>query len=547
MIKKVLGKTSKSITSAAIILSISSIASGLLGFLRDRLLAGKFGASQELDIYYAAFRIPNLVFAILISGGIIAAFMPIFSEHYIKEERKAWDLTNNLLNVFLVFSIIICGLLFIFTPQLIKLIVPGFTPDNMAQAVGLTRILFLSPIFFGISNIFSSILQYFNRFISFAIAPIFYNLGIIFGIFFFLPIFGLKGLAFGVVLGAFLHWFVQLPSAITSGFRYRPIFNLKSQGLRKIFWLMIPRTFSAIASHFNLIIVTSIASLIGVGNISIFSFSENLRSFPISIIGGSFAVAAYPFLARFWAKGEKDKFYQSFSSTFRQTLFFVIPISLALFLLRGPVVRIVLGTGKFDWIDTRLTAACLGLFSLGIFTYTLIPFFQRMFFAVKDTKTPFFNSAMALGINVGLAWLLTWAFSFSNFFSKFFAGLLSLEDIPSIGVIGLPLSITITGLLQFVFLLYLLTRKVKNLPLDEVWESAKKILIASFVMVGIMYICMSLIGESINVLTARGVLIQAIITTVAGIAVFLFMGIALRIKELKIFLHTIGLKYGKKN
>ncbi len=547
MIKRVLGKTSKSITSAAIILSVSSIASGLLGFLRDRLLAGKFGASQELDIYYAAFRIPNLVFAILISGGIIAAFLPIFSEHYCKDEKKAWELTNNLLNVFLVFSIIICGLLFIFTPYLMKLIVPGFTPDNMAQAVALTRILFLSPIFFGISNIFSSVLQYFNRFISFAIAPIFYNLGIIFGIFFFLPIFGLKGLAFGAVLGAFLHWFVQLPSVISSGFRYKPIFNLKSPGLRKIFWLMIPRTFSAVASHFNLIIVTAIASMIGVGNISIFSFSENLRSFPISIIGGSFAVAAYPFLARFWAEGEKDKFCDSFSSTFRQTLFLVLPISFALFLLRGPVVRIVLGTGKFGWIDTRLTAACLGLFSLGIFTYTLIPFFQRMFFAVKDTKTPFFNSVLALAINVGLSWLLTWAFSFSNFFSNFFARLLSLEDISNIGVIGLPLSITITGFLQFGFLLFLLLRKVKNLPIWDVWESARKILIASLVMSGIMYICMTLMAQCINVLTAKGVLIQAIVTTIFGILSYLFMSFVLRIKELKIFLHTIGLKYGKKN
>jgi putative peptidoglycan lipid II flippase len=545
MIKKAFGKTSKTITAAALILSASSIASGLLGFLRDRLLAGKFGASQELDIYYAAFRIPNLVFAILISGGIIAAFLPVFSKSFNEDKEKAWDLTNNLLNVFLIFSILICGLLFIFTPYLVKLIVPGFTAENMAQTVALTRIIFLSPIFFGISNIFSSILQYFNRFISFALAPIFYNLGIIFGIFVFLPRFGLKGLAMGVVLGAFLHWFIQLPSALASGFKYKPIFNLKSPDLRRIFWLMIPRTFSAVASHFNLIIVTSIASLIGVGNISIFSFSENLRSFPISIIGGSFAVAAYPFLARFWADGEKDKFYESFSSTFRQTLLLIIPISFAFFLLRGPIVRIVLGTGRFDWIDTRLTAACLGLFSIGIFTYALIPFFQRMFFAIQNTKTPFFNSLLALGINVGLSWGLTWVFSFSNFFSRFFANLLSLRDIPNIGVIGLPLSISITGIIQFFFLYFLLKRKVKNLPIKEIWESAKKILVASVIMSGVIYLSMNVTSGFINVLTTQGILIQATIAVVAGVISYAILCFVLQIKEFNVFLSTIGIKFKK--
>jgi len=546
MIKKVLGKTSKSITAAAAILAFSSIGSGLLGFLRDRLLAGRFGASQELDIYYAAFRIPNLVFAILVSGGIIAAFMPIFSEYYNKDQKKAWILVNNVLNAFALFSIIICGILFLFAPQLIKLVVPGFTPDNMAQTVALARIIFLSPILFGISNIFSSILQYFNRFIAFSLAPIFYNLGIIFGILFLLPTFGLKGLAFGVVLGALMHWLIQVPSAIVSGFKYRPIFNLRSEGLRRMFWLMMPRTFSAIASHFNLIIITAIASTLGVGNISIFSFAENLRSFPISIIGGSFAVAAYPFLARFWANKEKGKFFESFSSTFRQSLFLVIPISCLLILLRAPIVRIVLGTGKFDWIDTRLTAACLGLFGIGIFTYTLIPFFQRVFFSVHNTKTPFFNSVLALGFNVGLSYILVWALSFSNFFSNFIANLLHLKDINGISVIGLPLSISITGICQFILLLYLLKRRVQELPFKEIWQSAKKIIMASFVMSVAVYFVMFGVSEFINVLSAKAVLLQAAIAVIIAVIVYILMCVVLRVGELKSFLNVFLSRFKRK-
>jgi len=532
MIKKFFSKTASNITSAAIILALSSIGSGLLGFLRDRLLAGKFGASQELDIYYAAFRIPNLVFAILISGGIIAAFMPIFSDYYHKDEKKAWELVNNTLNTFLIFAVIICGLLFIFAPYLIKWIVPGFNAANRAMTVALARIIFLSPIFFCISSIFSSILQYFNRFVSFALAPIFYNLGIIFGIFFFLPRFGLKGLAMGVVLGAILHCLIQLPSAIASGFNYKPVFNLRAEGLKRIFILMVPRTFSAAAFHLVLISITSIASTIGVGNISIFSFSENLHSFPISIIGGSFAVAAYPFLARFWANGQKDKFFESFSSTFRQTLFLIIPISCGLFLLRAPIVRLILGTGRFDWLATRLTAACLGVFALGIFADTLIPFIQRVFFSLHDTKTPFWISLLDLVLNISLSLVFVGMLSSPNLISNFLANILHLKDISGISVIGLPLSVSVTGICQFLILLFLVRRKIKELPFKEIWQSAKKILIASAIMSIAVYAIMFGTSQFINVLSVKGVLIQAIAAIAVGMIVYFTTAKLMKMPEL---------------
>jgi len=535
MIRRVFSKTTNTITAAAYVLAVSSIVSALLGLLRDRMLAGRFGAGEELDIYYAAFRIPNLVYGLLVSGGIIAAFLPVFSQYIEKDRKKAWELTSNSLNVFLLFSIIICGLLFVLAPYLIRFIVPGFSPEHRELTVLLTRIMFLSPIFFGVSNIFASISQYYNHFIVFALSPIFYNLGIIFGILFLAPRFGVIGLAMGVVVGALLHWLIQIPSAVIHGFKYKPIFNLKSKGLREIVRLMIPRTLNSIATHFNLIVVTAIASTLGVGNITIFNFSEHLRAIPIHVVGASFAVASYPFLARAWANREKEKFLSSISTTFRQTMFLAIPISFLLFLLRGQVVRIFLGTGKFGWVETRLTAASLGLFVIGILAFCLIPFLARIFYSLHNTKTPLLISLITLPVAVFFSFFFVSLLKFDNVFYRFFANILNLQDIENIAVIGLPLAVSLSAIFQAVLLLLFLKRKITDFPLEEISLSFKKIISASFLMSGIVYLVLFLISTGLNVLTVQGILIQAVLATITGVLSYWFFGYLFKIEELKYF------------
>jgi len=535
MIRRVFSKTTNTITAAAYVLAVSSIISAMLGLLRDRLLAGRLGAGEELDIYFAAFRIPNLVYGLLVSGGIIAAFLPVFSQYMLKDKEEAWKLTSNSLNVFLLVSIIICGLLCIFAPFLVKFVVPGFSPENRELTVLLTRIMFLSPIFFGVSNIFASILQYYNHFIIFALSPIFYNLGIIFGIIVLAPRFGVIGLAIGVVIGALFHWLIQVPGAVMSGFRYKPIFNLKSRGLRKIVRLMIPRTINSFATHFNLIVVTAIASTLGVGNISIFNFSEHLRSMPIHIVGASFAVASYPFLARAWANRQKEKFLSSISVTFRQTMFLAIPISFLLFLLRGQIVRIFLGVGKFNWIDTRLTAACLGLFVIGIFAFCLIPFLARVFYSLHNTKTPLLISLITLPISVSFSFLFVWLLKFDNIFYRFFANILNLEDIENIAVIGLPLAVSLAAIFQTILLLLFLKRRITDFPLKEIGLSLKKIILASVLMSIIVYFALSVVALGLNVLTVSGILIQTMIAALTGILSYWLFGCLFKIEELKYF------------
>ena len=187
MFNRVLNSKAKNITFAALILAVSALISQLLGFLRDNLLANLVPRVQT-DIYFAAFRIPDLVYGILITSGVVAAFLPVFAQYFKQGQNEAKNLTNNVLTFFLIALVVICSFLAIFTPYLIKFIVPGFSGEQKNLTIVLTRIMFLSPILLGLSSIFSSILHYFNLFIAYSLAPLFYNLGIIFGILFFIPI-----------------------------------------------------------------------------------------------------------------------------------------------------------------------------------------------------------------------------------------------------------------------------------------------------------------------------------------------------------------------
>ncbi|HCP08889.1 MAG TPA: murein biosynthesis integral membrane protein MurJ, partial [Candidatus Moranbacteria bacterium] len=200
------GKPAQSVTAAAFIITVAGLASRTLGLLRDRFLASTFGAGDTLDVYYAAFRIPDLIYNLLILGALSAAFIPVFTGLISKDQKEdAWKAANGILNLSIFFIIIVSLILAVFAPYLMKVITPGFPAEKMEMVVSFTRIMFLSPLFLGISGIFGGILTSYKRFLIYSIAPILYNLGIIFGVLVLVRFMGPIGLAWGVVLGAFLH------------------------------------------------------------------------------------------------------------------------------------------------------------------------------------------------------------------------------------------------------------------------------------------------------------------------------------------------------
>ena len=313
---KIFDKQTKSIDRAAIIFGASFFTSAILGLIRDRLLASNFGIGDELDIYYTAFRIPDFLTMILLMGAISAAIIPIFTEQLLKSKENAFKYLSNLLNAFLIILIISCGLLFIFAPQIISIIAPGFCEDKKILVVALTRIMLFSPILLGISNIISGILRVFKRFLITALCPIMYNLGIIIGIILFAPVMGIKGLAWGVVLGGALHLIIQLPILYKLGFKSQKILNLREPNLIKTIKLTIPRSIGLMSSQINLIVITIIASWLAKGSIGVFNLAESLSRPVIGLIAVSFSTAAFPFLSLSYCENNQTKFKNIFNSVF---------------------------------------------------------------------------------------------------------------------------------------------------------------------------------------------------------------------------------------
>ena len=546
-----LNHQAKTVNRAALILATSALISRLLGIARDWLLAKTFGAGAELDIYFVAFKIPDLVYNILILGGVLVAFLPLFSEYFSKNQKKAWDFTSNCLNVFLSLLILVSFFLFLFTPFVVKLIAPGFTQEQLGKTILLTRIMFLSPIFFGLSSIFSGILQYFNRFLIYALCPILYNLGIIFGIFFLTPQFGILGVALGVVLGAFLHFAVQIPSAINCGFSYKPIFNFKDKKIKKVFALMIPRTLGISVSQINLLFINAIASTLTEGSISVFNFANNIQYFPIGIIGASFAMAVFPKLSKALAENKKESFVSNFSLVFRQILYLIVPISVLIFILRNEIVEIVLMHGQFSSGSALLTSSALGLFCLGLISSALIPLLFRAFFSLKDTKTPTLIAVVSMIVNIILSFFLTQILRFPTAgweigMDRFFRNLFSLNGLNDISVLGLPLAISLSVTLQFILMFVFLKKRIDNFKTKEIFDSFSKILIATLLMILSVYLVVSMTDCVFSCVILGDEILKIMIVGLTGCLVYLLVTFVLGSPEIEFFKNLLLKKFSRK-
>ncbi len=489
-------------------IAASSLASRFLGVFRDRILAGEFGAGDTLDIYYAAFRVPDLIFNLLILGALSAGFIPVFTSLIKHEKNEAWELESRVLNILGFAQVVLSGLGIIFAPFLMKLITPGFDAEKMALTVSLARVMFLSPIFLGISGVFGGILQSLKRFFVYSLTPIVYNIGIIVGVLYFAPIWGVYGLAWGVVIGAAAHMLIQLPSVLNLDFKYSFIFNWRNAAVRRIGRMMVPRTFSLAIAQINLVVITIIASTLSSGSLAVFNFANNLQSFPVGIFGISFAVAAFPTLSAYAFK--KEKVAASLSLIVRQILFFIVPSMVLLLILRAQIIRVVLGTGQFDWEDTVLTLDTLGFFSISLFAQALIPLLTRVFYARHDSRRPFYIGLFTVAANVFLSlWLAS-----------------------KMGVAGLALAFSIANIINFIILWLVLRFKIGEMDEMKILISSLKFSLAA-IACGIAAQGMkNSVAPFVDMDKFWGVLTQGAIAGAIGIVVYILTCYLLRSEEL---------------
>lgn len=549
-IKKLISKInhqSQSITSAAIIIGALSLASRFLGIFRDRILAGQFGAGDTLDAYYAAFRLPDLVYNLLILGAISAGLIPVFTSLLAKhQEKEAWKLINSILNILSVLLFIVCVILFISAPWLVPIITPGFPAEKMQLVVSLSRIMFLSPFLLGLSAIFSSVLQSFRKFLIYSLAPIFYNLGIIFGALYLVKPLGINGLAWGVVLGASLHMLVQLLPLFSTGFKYRFDFNFRNKNVIAVIKMMVPRTVSLAISQINFLVITIVASTLAAGSLAIFNLSNNLQSFPLGIFGISLGVAALPILSSLNAEKKMADFIRTMSTTFRQILFFIVPISVLLYVLRAQIVRVILGSGQFNWYDTRLTAAALAVFCLGLFAQGTYPLVIRAFYALHNTKTPFYTGVAAMAVNLAALILFRWVYSFDNWFLFFTVAILRLGDLWGLvdfRVLALPAAITVSSIFELILLIIFLRGKLGRIDGRKVFDSAFRILFAGLGGGIMAYACLQLLDRFVPTEYVWGIFLQGLIAGLAGIAGFVVLGFVLHMEEMYIFISSFRRKF----
>ena len=501
---------------AAYLLGFFAFCSQILALFRDRILAAQFGATGTLDLYYAAFRIPDFIFITVGSMVSVSVLIPFMMERFKKDKDNGREFLSNIFSFFFLFIVVTCAIVFFFVPQLSKYLFPGFDSSRLSQVISLTRILLLSPIFLGLSNILGTLTQAYRRFFLYAMSPIIYNLSIIAGIIFLYPIFGLSGLAYGVIIGAFFHFAIQIPLVIERGMlpRFRLKYNLKE--IKQVLYVSVPRTLTLGSDSISMIFLVSLASLMTVGSIAVFNFSFNLQSVPLAIVGVSYSLAAFPILIQFYSAGDIKKFVEQMVNSARHIVFWSLPIITLLIILRAQIVRTILGSGQFNWYNTRLTAASLAIFAASILFQNLTLLFVRAYYATGNTKKPF----LAKGINAFLTVVLGYGFmilhSKSPEFRNALETLLHVKDVPGTIVLALPLGWSIGEFFNMVVLWVAFQRDFHGFSKD-VLKTFLQVSIASLIMGFVSYNFLNIFVTVFDTDTTFSVFMQGFSAGMVGI------------------------------
>src|SRR3989344_7881588 len=529
---------------AAFTLAVFAILSQLLGLFRDRLLASVFGAGKELDIYYAAFRIPDFLFVTI--GSLVSAsvIIPFLVDRLNNDFQKGKDFLSSIFSFFLV-VIVGAGVLIFFTaPFLLSVLFPGFSELSAEKLITLTRVMLLSPILLGISGLYSSIMQTHNRFFVYAVSPLLYNAGIILGIVLLVPGLGRVGLAWGVALGALLHFLIQVQFVAKTKLIPRFVFNPDWQIIKKVALLSVPRTLSLSFHHIAVLILLASASLMAVGSISIFSLSFNLQSVPLSIIGVSYSLAAFPTLSRLYSSGEVQKFLGQIVLSARHIIFWSIPFTVIFIVLRAHIVRVVLGAGQFDWTDTRLAAAAVALFSFSLVFNGLVLLFTRGFYAMGKTKIPFITGLVSAAVIILSSWLLGLTFSNIPTFQYFIEVLFKVSDISGTEILMLPLGFSIGVIINGLILWSVFKKQFGRLP-GSIGDTLFQSLSASIIMGFIIFVSLRLLDNFITLDTFWGVLTQGLLSGIIGIIAGIVMLRVLNNREISEIWKTLHQKFWK--
>jgi len=542
------GREIKGLHEAAYLLAFFAILSQLLALVRDRLFASQFGAGELLDVYYAAFRIPDIAFTVIIALVSSAVLVPRITHLLDKEKKEQDDFINSIFSTLLVLSVILCGGLFVCIPQLSNLLFPEIMEGKYAtELVGITRILLLQPILLSLSGFFSSFVQVFKKFYAYALSPIFYNAGIIIGVIFFYPVYGVYGLAMGVVLGALLHFLIQVPVVRSHDIIPKFTFRIKTKPVLDVLRISIPRTVALAGSQITMLILISLAGTLVTGSIALFTFGYNLQSVPLAIIGVSYSMAAFPALSSLYKNKMRKEFIKHVLRAAKHIMFWSIPVMVLFIVLRAQIVRTILGSGAFSWSDTKLVAAALALFSISVVAQSLILLFSRAFYAAGETKRPLFYAIISLSLTVLSAWFLLFWYELSPRFVGMFESIMRVDGGAQSAVLMLPIAFSL-GQLCFATLLWYSFQKEYNCFSKELLHGVWQSVVASLCIGLTSYLLLQILAplSFIDTTTLVGIFAQGLFAGIGGILVGVFVLILLENDEIFEVWHTAHSKIWKK-
>ncbi|MFH1284172.1 MAG: murein biosynthesis integral membrane protein MurJ [Candidatus Peregrinibacteria bacterium] len=462
---------------ATALIAITSFFSYAIGLVRDRIIATNFGTTTATDTYNASFLVPDIIFNMFIAGALTAAFLPMFTEYLIKDRQKAYRLANTMLTGASLLIVGLAVIAFIFMGKIVPVIFTTATPEMQESIINMTRLMLPSAILFAISNTLGNILMSYKHFVSYAISPILYNLGIILGVIFLSKSIGIYSAAAGVLIGATLHCAIRIIDTKMTEYRFKPSLDTSDPAFRKIIKLMIPKSISLIAWQINLYIFAIMGIRLMEGGLAAFNFARNIQSFAVSLFGIAFATAVFPYLTTSVSVNDRLSYTSHVQKNIQRILFFTIPAAVGVMLLAVPLVDLILSGGVFDEKSIHLTSIILFYFGISIPFESLSHIFARAFYALKNTVTPMIVNVISLA----------------------FIAIITIFVAPRYGIQWFSIGFTLGFILYTTLMTILLRKHLEGFKLKSFSVSIAKTLIAT----GIMAIFILITTPLENVMAAK--------------------------------------------
>jgi len=502
--------TGEAIARAGAVVAGAYLIARVLGYLRVVVLGTTFGAGEELDAFFAAFRIPDLIYQLVAAGAVASALVPIVAGlRATGDSERAWRIVSSVANLMLLALAAFAVVAYVTAPALVAAITPGFGEAQLARTVDLMRIMLLSPIVLALGAVATSALNGSRRFAASAAAPIVYNLAIIGGAITLGPSLGVTGLAIAVVAGSFGHLLIQLPPLVRAGFRYRPRVDLGDPEGRHAIALMVPRAIGLGITQITFVVMTSLASGLGAGAISAFTIAFSLLLVPLGVIGVPLGIVIFPSLAREVSLGRFGEYRALLTASLRMLAFAMTPIGALGIVLNRHVVELLLGYGRFDAAAVERTATVLALLLIGLPAHGALVVLARAFYARQDTRAPVITAIIGVAANTSIAIVL--------------AGPLGL---PALGI-----AISVGEWLETLALIALLRRREPEWAFGRVASSAASALTGSLLAAAAAWLVVVATGGLADA-GRLALLVQAILATAAGLAVYIAWSVLTRSPEL---------------